>query len=117
MFLGSSTAVTRCLDTSLIACKADASVTGVDAVETYASIACVSASMPVAAVSPLGMPSISRGSLTATVGVHRASMMAILTWRCVSVMIANRVISDAVPAVVLTATSGAMSRLSLSTPS
>lgn len=73
MFRGSSTAVTKCLEMSLIACRAAASVTGVDAVETYASIACVIASSPVAAISPLGIPSIRTGSFTAMSGVQRAS--------------------------------------------
>ena len=59
--------------------------------------------MPVAAVRPLGMPSMRTGSLTATVGVVRQSMMASLTLRWVSVMMANRVSSLAVPAVVLQA--------------
>ena len=86
-----------------MACREQASVRGLEAFETYASMACVSASMPVAAVSPFGIPTCMRGSLTAAKGVHLASTMAIFTLRSVSVMMVKRVISDAVPAVVLTA--------------
>ncbi len=60
--------------------------------------------MPVAAVRAGGMPIISRGSSMATLGVQRQSTMAIFTLRDVSVMMQKRVISEAVPAVVLTAT-------------
>lgn len=52
-----------------MACNAQASVTGVDAVLTYASIACVRASIPVAAVRPFGIPNINKGSSTEMVGV------------------------------------------------
>ena len=43
------------------------------------------------------------GSLMATLGVMRQSTMAIFTLRTLSVIIQNRVISEAVPAVVFTA--------------
>ncbi|MNW66960.1 hypothetical protein D3C74_454820 [compost metagenome] len=62
--------------------------------------------MPVAAVRPLGMATISAGSLTDSSGVTLRSTMAIFTWRDSSVMMQNRVISLAVPAVVLIAISG-----------
>ena len=62
--------------------------------------------MPVAAVREAGMPFISSGSLTAILGVTRQSTMAIFTLRVVSVMMQNRVISEAVPAVVLMAMQG-----------
>ena len=50
-------------------------------------------------------------------GVTRQSTMHLLTFRAVSVMIQNRVISEAVPAVVLMASSGTMGLEDLSTPS
>ena len=53
----------------------------------------------------------------ATLGVTRQSTMAILTLRLVSVMMQKRVISLAVPAVVLTAIKGGMALADLSTPS
>ena len=73
--------------------------------------------MPVAAVSAGGMPIISTGSSMATLGVQRQSTMAIFTLRDVSVMMQKRVISDAVPAVVLTATYGGKGLEDLSRPS
>src|SRR5476649_500397 len=80
-------------------------------------MAWVKASIPVAAVRAGGMPTISSGSLIEICGVTRQSTMAILTFRSVSVMIQKRVISDAVPAVVLIAISGIISLLDLSIPS
>ena len=50
------------------------------------------------------MPIIRTGSSMATLGVQRQSTMAIFTLREVSVMMQKRVISEAVPAVVFTAT-------------
>ncbi len=73
--------------------------------------------MPVAAVRLLGMPTISEGSSTEMVGVVRQSTIAIFTWRASSVMMQNRVISLAVPEVVLTAISGSIGRVDLLTPS
>ena len=60
--------------------------------------------MPVEAVRAGGMPIISSGSSMATLGVQRQSTMHIFTLREVSVMMQKRVISEAVPAVVFTAT-------------
>ena len=80
-------------------------------------MAWVRASMPVAAVRETGMPFISSGSLTATLGVTRQSTMHIFTLRLVSVMMQNRVISEAVPAVVLMASSGGRAAWARSTPS
>ena len=60
--------------------------------------------MPVAAVRAGGMPIMRMGSSMATLGVQRQSTMAIFTLREVSVMMQKRVISEAVPAVVFTAT-------------
>ncbi len=80
-------------------------------------MAWVKASMPVAAVSPLGMPTISAGSFTDRIGVTLRSTMAIFTWRASSVMMQKRVISLAVPAVVLIAISGSCGLLERSTPS
>ena len=62
-----------------------------------------------AAVREVGMPRISSGSLTAILGVTRQSTMAIFTLRVVSVMMQKRVISEAVPAVVLIAMRGTTS--------
>ena len=62
--------------------------------------------MPVAAVKAAGIPTISDGSLTDNTGVVCLSTMAIFTCRFSSVIIAKRVISDAVPAVVLMAING-----------
>ena len=73
--------------------------------------------MPVAAVRLAGMSSISTGSLTDRMGVTCLSTMAIFTWRDSSVMMVKRVISDAVPAVVLTAISGNCGLADLSSPS
>ena len=87
-----------------MAFSAQASVMGVAAVDTYASTAWVRASMPVAAVRAGGMPIMRSGSSMATEGVQRQSTMAIFTLREVSVMMQKRVISEPVPAVVLTAT-------------
>src|SRR5574338_1074350 len=102
---------------SLMAWMAQASVIGVARVETYASTAWVRASLPVAAVSAGGLPTISSGSLIATFGVQRQSTIAIFTCVLVFVMMQNRVISLAVPAVVLMARNGGMGFLLLSTPS
>ena len=101
----------------LMACRAAASVSGLAAEETYASMACVRASMPVAAVRRGGMPFMRTGSLMAICGVTRQSRMAILTLRRVSVMMQKRVISEAVPAVVLMAISGTILFLEMSMPS
>lgn len=77
---------------------------GVAAVDTYASIACVSASNPVAAVKDGGRLTINSGLLIDNVGVTCLSTMAIFTLRSVSVIIVNFVPS--LPVVVLTAISG-----------
>ena len=71
----------------------------------------------VAVVSDAGMPAMVSGSLTDKIGVVCLSTMAILMWRDSSVMMQKRVISDAVPAVVLIATSGNCGLADLSTPS
>ena len=63
------------------------------------------------------MPTMSSGSLMAMAGVTRQSTMHIFTFRAVSVMMQNRVISEAVPAVVFTATRGGRASWALSTPS
>ena len=70
--------------------------------ETYASTAWVSASIPVAAVRAGGIPTIRMGSLMATLGVMRQSTMAIFTLRALSVMMQKRVISEAVPCLLYT---------------
>ena len=80
-------------------------------------MAWVSASMPVAAVSAAGLASISEASFTDRMGVTLRSTMAILMWRVWSVMMQKRVISLAVPAVVLMAISGSCGLADLSTPS
>ncbi len=95
---------------------AQASVIGVAMMETYASTAWVRASMPVAAVSAGGMPTISSGSLMAMFGVQRQSTIAIFTWVSVLVMMQKRVISLAVPAVVLMARKGGIGLVDLVDP-
>ncbi|MNI57084.1 hypothetical protein D3C73_1121240 [compost metagenome] len=80
-------------------------------------MAWVSASMPVAAVRLLGMAIISAGSFTDSNGVTLRSTMAIFTWRVSSVMMQKRVISLAVPAVVLMAINGSCGLVDWSTPS
>lgn len=71
----------------------------------------------VAAVRAGGIPTIRFGSLIAICGVTRQSTIAIFTCRLVSVMIQKRVISEAVPTVVLTAIIGHNGLLERSTPS
>src|SRR5579862_8963624 len=117
MLLPWATAAGRKSRINSMALIAQASVTGVAMVDTYASIACVSASIPVAAVRLGGMPTIRTGSLMATLGVTRQSTMAILTCVSVLVMMQNRVTSLAVPAVVLMARNGGIGREDLFTPS
>ena len=63
------------------------------------------------------MPFMRTGSLIAICGVTRQSRMAILTLRRVSVMMQKRVISEAVPAVVLMDISGTILFLEMSMPS
>ena len=74
---------------------------------TKASIACVSASMPVAAVMAGGRPVISAGSSAATLGTSRVSTITILLLRSGSAITAATVTSEPVPAVVGTAYTGA----------
>src|SRR5512146_3222418 len=100
-----------------MALMAHASVIGVAMVETYASTAWVRASMPVAAVRAAGLPTMSSGSLMAMFGVQRQSTMAIFTWVSVLVMMQKRVISEAVPAVVLMATNAGIGLVDLLMPS
>ena len=73
--------------------------------------------MPVAAVRAGGMPTMSRGSSMAIFGVTRQSTMAIFTWVSELVMMQKRVISEAVPAVVLIARNGGIVLVDLLTPS
>ena len=80
-------------------------------------MACVRASIPVAAVRPGGMPTMSSGSSTATSGVTCQSTIAILTCLSSSVTMQNLVISLAVPAVVFTATIGSIFFALLFSPS
>src|SRR5919198_6763988 len=100
-----------------MAWRAQASVIGVAMVETYASTAWVRASMPVAAVREGGMATMRTGSLMAMFGVQRQSTIAIFTWVSVLVMMQKRVISLAVPAVVLMARKGGIGLVDLLTPS
>ena len=77
----------------------------------------MSASIPVAAVSPAGLATMSLGSSIAMSGVQRQSTIAIFTCVSVLVIIQKRVISEAVPAVVLIAISGVIGTVLLSIPS
>ena len=67
------------------------------------STACVSASIPVAAVIDGGSPVISCGSSAAMRGTMRVSTITSLLWRSGSAMTAATVTSEPVPAVVGTA--------------
>ena len=80
-----------------------ASVIGVVLVDTYASMACVRASIPVAAVRDGGIPTIRTGVIDRDVGGQEPVTMDIFTWRSLSVITQKRVSSEAVPAVVLMA--------------
>ena len=117
MSLPFSTAFFRLSLINDIAFSAQASVIGLATVDTYASIACVSASIPVAAVSDFGIPAISLGSFTAIIGVTCLSTIAIFICLSSSVIIENLVISEAVPAVVFIATKGIWGFSDLSSPS
>ncbi|GMV58484.1 MAG: hypothetical protein AMXMBFR72_15910 [Betaproteobacteria bacterium] len=68
-----------------------------------ASIACVSASMPEAAVTWRGSPVISNGSSAAIFGTMRVSAITSFASRCGSEITAATVTSEPVPAVVGTA--------------
>ena len=71
--------------------------------ETKDSTACVSASMPVAAVTARGMPVISAASSAAITGTSLPSTIGVLVRATVSVTTATAVTSEPVPAVVGTA--------------
>ena len=79
------------------------SVCGVAHCPTNASTACVSASMPVAAVTGGGSPVISDGSSAAIAGTRRVSAITSLRLVSGSEITAATVTSEPVPAVVGTA--------------
>lgn len=72
-------------------------VSGPCARETKASMPCVSASRPVAALSHCGIVTSSRGSMTDTSGTSARPMMVIFVWRSVSVTMQNCETSAPVP--------------------
>jgi len=102
---------------SFTACRAWLSVSGLCARETNASIACVSASMPLAGVSQAGMVVSSRGSMTEISGTRVLLMIVILVRSAVSVITANCETSAPVPEVDGTITVGGMGWTTLFTPS
>jgi hypothetical protein len=79
-------------------------------------MAWVSASRPVEAVTNGEQVTVSSGSSIATSGIRRGSAISIFTLVAGSVMIANRVTSLPVPAVVFTTTSGSLARATLFAP-
>jgi hypothetical protein len=99
-----------------MASRALASVSGWAPTETKASMAWVRASMPVAAVTAGGISSITLASSTAISGMMFGSIITSFTWRSLSIITALLVISAAVPAVVLMATSGTPAFFTLPTP-
>ena len=72
--------------------------------------------MPVAAVTEAGISSITLASSTAISGMMFGSIITSFTWRAESMITALLVISAAVPAVVLIATSGTPAFFTLPTP-
>lgn len=83
-----------------------ARVAGVASVERLDSIACVSASMPVAAVTRGGRPSIRFGSSAIAAGTSLLSTMANFRPACGSETTEATVTSEPLPAVVGTAKNG-----------
>ena len=92
-----------------IAFNASASVIGCARLEIYASIACVNASTPTAAVKWGGVVTDNSGSTSATAGSKHALLSIILTLRSVSVSTVTFVTSLPVPPVVGIAIKGAPS--------
>ena len=83
-----------------------ASVKGLAFAETYGSINCVSASIPVDAVNAGGSASVSSGSTTASAGSISGLRRLTFWWLSGTVKTAFRVTSAPVPAVVGTAMNG-----------
>ena len=79
-------------------------------------MAWVRASRPVEAVTSGGQVTVRSGSSIATSGIRWGSAMSIFTLVAGSVMIAKRVTSLPVPAVVLTTTKGSLGFLTLPAP-
>ena len=90
----------RNLISSVIDFSASASVKSFDSVDTYASSACVSASMPVSAVIAGGTLATSSGSRIATIGCRESLTRGYLTPSAVLVITENLVTSEPVPLVV-----------------
>ena len=89
---------------------------GLWSTETYGSIACTKASIPVAAVMAWGIPNINIGSLKETNGMFRQETTTNFKWVSSLLITAWRVNSEPVPAVVLTAISGGRGLLKVSIP-
>ena len=85
--------------------------------DTNASMPCVRASRPVAALSQSGIVVNRRGSMTVVSGTSARPRMVILVLRVVSVTMQNCDTSAPVPDVDGTTTSGGMGTCALSTPS
>src|ERR1700692_12044 len=82
----------------------------------YDSIACVSASMPEWAVTLAGQEMVSAGSTTAHFGIRARDAMPTFIARSGSATTATGLTSDPVPAVVGTATTGAIGPGTLFSP-
>lgn len=89
-----------------IAFRARPSENGLALRLTYASTACVSASMPVSAVSREGIDRVSSKSTTAATGRNAGPVQSIFSSVALSVMTVNWVASEPLPAVVGTAITG-----------
>ena len=114
---GRSWVCSRLRVTSSTACSACLSVSRLCARDTNASIACVSASSPLAALSHSGMVVKRRGSITEISGTSVRLMIVILMRAAVSVTTANWDTSAPVPEVEGTITVGGIGCTTLSTPS
>ena len=101
---------------SWMAFTANASLTGFFWMDVYASMACVSASMPVVAVSFGGSEAVSAGSRMAACGTSLYEVNDSLACAFVSATTATSVTSLPVPAVVGTAMNGGRSAFNISEP-
>ena len=90
-----------------IACRAQASKCGFHSVDVTASIACVSASIPVAAAIGAGRVAVASGSRIARSKKTGKSRIRNLMWRSESLITATGLASEPVPAVVGIAADGA----------
>ena len=114
---GSATTRGKAGTIRLMAFRASPSVSGCARRDTYASSACVKASIPAATAARVGTYRVRAGSATATSGKHSHVETSILRSRASSVTIRYRVASDPVPAVVAMHASGSRPGGTRSAPS